>query len=636
MDVSGLPEQPVARAKEIFGLWVTSFGAGPMMSVIAIILQLLIVKQTKYLASTNEEWVEWRDKFDEDRKCEGGPARDDLHPYRRPEGMSEDCDWFPINKEVPGLGLDYSSIMLLGSAVILLLTGVLLVVFGPFGDFGHYRRQLLIVSFMISVPSFGVMSFIGDPHLYWLNSILAVLGAVSFFFALKAPFIAYLPLLIESHWKLFKLKKRHLKCRSRTPMLHAANSSEGRCDGSGDGLGDAKSQPYKCSIEMAEQDGHDPPVILVLQDTSDGVQKPQGDGNAEEALRSWNSGMLEKVNSDTRMLTQGLVKSDDAEVAGLSQDQRLKFMEEYHTLREAVASEVTLKETSFFLTGQVLGLLVQFGIIFSIGEDSNPKDTLGERGAIGAATIWLAFFSSMGISLLKTREGPPFPEGNRFLIGFVRSVKTLHLMQKRLGHLLCLMVGRMLVWLGSQTLITVFALFLEREFSLSTEAFGPLLLIYFVCGAISAMGTSLLLAKLPGYTLLFLKVSSVLLSALPIYIVAGVQVKAELYILMAVAAMIAAPFPSLVRAMMAHMIPEGYTATIMSFEGLLENATVWVGPVVVFLVLELSDSMRWAVFSLIFFMVAGLPFVFSVKMSHALEQRMAFQDWDRAGAPVTL
>lgn len=62
-------------------------------------------------------------------------------------------------------------------------------------------------------------------------------------------------------------------------------------------------------------------------------------------------------------------------------------------------------------TGQVLGLLVQFGIILSIGNDSNPRDTQGERGAVGVATIWLAVFSSLGISLLKVREGPPFPEG---------------------------------------------------------------------------------------------------------------------------------------------------------------------------------------------------------------------------------
>lgn len=57
---------------------------------------------------------------------------------------------------------------------------------------------------------------------------------------------------------------------------------------------------------------------------------------------------------------------------------------------------------------------------------------------------------------------------------------------------------------------------------------------------------------------------------------------------------------------------------------------MWIGPVIVFMVLEVSDSMRLAVFSLVVFMIAGLPFIFYVKMGVARDQRAAFEKWNRA------
>lgn len=55
----------------------------------------------------------------------------------------------------------------------------------------------------------------------------------------------------------------------------------------------------------------------------------------------------------------------------------------------------------------------------------------------------------------------------------------------------------------------------------------------------------------------------------PFYMLLGVKKRAEVYLLMSIAALLVSPFPGLVRAMMADMIPEGYTTTIMSFEGKL-------------------------------------------------------------------
>lgn len=114
---------------------------------------------------------------------------------------------------------------------------------------------------------------------------------------------------------------------------------------------------------------------------------------------------------------------------------------------------------------------------------------------------------------------------------------------------------------------------------------------------------------------------------LPVYILIGVRDRFEIYVLMCVSAFLVAPFPALVRAMMADMIPQGYTATIMSFEGLLENCTTWIGPLVVGGLLDLTSSLRFSLFALEVFMVAGLPFVFYSSLQKGREQKQSVEQW---------
>lgn len=108
---------------------------------------------------------------------------------------------------------------------------------------------------------------------------------------------------------------------------------------------------------------------------------------------------------------------------------------------------------------------------------------------------------------------------------------------------------------------------------------------------------------------------------LPFYILFGVQNRFEVYVLMGVSSLFMAPFSALVRAMMADLIPQGYSATIMSFEGLLENCTTWIGPLIVGGLLDLTDSIRFSLFSLEVFCLMGLPFVLFVSLQKGRDQK---------------
>lgn len=122
--------QPVATPWEIRALYLVSFSGGPVSSVVIIFLQLMIVKQAKYLASQGsdgEDWLEWRDKFSDGPLCNGTGRphpKNSTQAYERPEGYSDSCIWFPKSPIVPGLGLQYTSTIVYGSTGILLLTGI--------------------------------------------------------------------------------------------------------------------------------------------------------------------------------------------------------------------------------------------------------------------------------------------------------------------------------------------------------------------------------------------------------------------------------------------------------------------------------------------------------------------------------
>lgn len=122
-------QQPVADRREILALYGTSFSGGPLSSVMLFFLQLMVVKQAKYLASQSsdgKDWILWKEKFVDGPLCnnDGLPhPKNSPNAYDRPEGYPEECVWFPKSELVPGLGIHYTSTIVYGTAGILLITG---------------------------------------------------------------------------------------------------------------------------------------------------------------------------------------------------------------------------------------------------------------------------------------------------------------------------------------------------------------------------------------------------------------------------------------------------------------------------------------------------------------------------------
>lgn len=754
-------DQPVAKSKEIWALYIAQFASGPALSVVTILFPLLLASQAKYVASRNDGWIEWRVKHVDGDLCgkEGHPNdREGPDPYGRPEGYGSDCVWFPVERAVPVLGLDYTNVAVSSLAIILLGTGVSLLVAGPYGDYGSYRRTLLTVCISIWVPLYLGLIGLPDPSLYWIGAIIGITASIAFTFGLRAPLNAYLPLLVDSHHEIADLKKMlesdiesnsstntessfncEVSGEDETPVwagnenlrgnsiaINGGHQIRSNANGAdvrpGDKLDAGIDEKYMNF--QSNKNGTDPTSVErrcswahpVVRKLTKGLETLSHVGdlfsgshqNAKVPLyeyMSFDSGSLSRMSSkevqDSAPSFNVKGKTDNSQsygrnyvkrslsvpgifnfdiglpkkaisnpkVAGYKKEasfvqrksqtfgttgylpekilssSRSSKKEEFESIEpthktsreevqqrsEAIAASVSLNTMGFQILGQFIGFIFQSGIVLALTSvDDGPEDSLGLRLSIGFASVWGAALSAWAIPNLKKRRAPDFPPGNRFTLGARRMISTISLMRRNLPHLLNLMLGRMFLWLGVNTILMTAAVFFEREFGLQAKDLMLLILIFFGAGAPATVGTKLFIDTFRGTTMAVFKLYCLITILMPVYMFFFLTTVVEVYIMMVLASMLTTPIQALVWALMAEMIPNGYTTTIMSFEGLLENISAWLGPLLIGVLLAVTGSMRWGLFSMLAFILISIPFVWSVKTDVARDQKEEFDRHEMA------
>ena len=102
----------------------------------------------KFEAASNPEGLEWRVHHIEGAlcagTCEGSPCASydsAIHPgfdrFDRPSNMSSACQWFPVDRTLPGSGgVDFAAVMVYANVAAQVGCGVFLVFFGTLGNFG--------------------------------------------------------------------------------------------------------------------------------------------------------------------------------------------------------------------------------------------------------------------------------------------------------------------------------------------------------------------------------------------------------------------------------------------------------------------------------------------------------------------
>lgn len=218
-------EEPTAP-HEMRSLFAYFCGGAPVASVVLIFLPLLVLSQAKYEASTNDEFIEWRkgridgdlcgnttmidDKTTypnyipkgEPRAFGSAGSEDYADRYERPKHYDSKCLWFPKNKEVPGLGVDYTAVQIYGTVISMILSAVTLVTIGPLADYKRLRKPLLMAGTTVWIVGLALVPAFEATSAFFGVLVVAAIATAGWALSFESCINGYATVVIWNHESL--------------------------------------------------------------------------------------------------------------------------------------------------------------------------------------------------------------------------------------------------------------------------------------------------------------------------------------------------------------------------------------------------------------------------------------------------
>jgi UMF1 family MFS transporter len=246
--------------------------------------------------------------------------------------------------------------------------------------------------------------------------------------------------------------------------------------------------------------------------------------------------------------------------------------------------------------------------LFTLHDSLGLTEGESVRICLASAGIWWAGFTVVSVSLLRNRRPRDVEPGASGAAGpfrgsFRQLGRTLRDL-RRYPLTLWFLAAYLLYNDGVQTIIGVSAQYGAEQLELSqTTLVSAILLVQVVAffGALTlgraaaAIGAKrTVLAALVAWT-------GVLVAAY--FLQAGAVV--QFYLLASVIGFVQGGTQALSRSMFSQLIPPGKEAEYFGFYEISDRGTSWLGPFLFALTFQLTDSYRYAIFSLVFFFVVG-------------------------------
>ena len=274
---------------------------------------------------------------------------------------------------------------------------------------------------------------------------------------------------------------------------------------------------------------------------------------------------------------------------------------------------VSSRGWAFGYVGGALLLAVHLGLVLSA---ESLGLTTGEavRICLATAGLWWGTFTVFTVSRLRNR--PVAASATRTGSSFRQLATTFR--EMRAFPLTLWFLGAYLLFNdGVQTVISLSAVYATEELGLDQSVLtGAILMVQVV-----AIGGALALGRLAGRY----GAKRVVLGALLAWIgVIGAAfflqegAIAQFYALAAVIGLVQGGTQALSRSLFSQLIPAGKEAEYYGFYEISDRGTSWLGPLVFGLTYQLTDSYRLAIFSLVFFFVAGFVALAALPMRRAV------------------
>jgi MFS transporter, UMF1 family len=261
------------------------------------------------------------------------------------------------------------------------------------------------------------------------------------------------------------------------------------------------------------------------------------------------------------------------------------------------------------------GLLLALNLVLYLLHDSfGLSQGMAVRLSLASAGVWWAAFTLIPLRRLRDRRPAATGESGFTAVraGFGRLGSTLRDLRTRPVTLLFL-VAFLVYNDGVQTVLTLSATYATQELKLGQSVvIGAVLLVQFV-----AFGGALLLGRLADRH----GAKRVVLAALlawTVVVLASYTLQVgsvvEFILLAAVIGTVMGGTQALSRSLFSHLVPRERTAEYFGFYEISDKGTSWLGPFVFALALQLTDSYRSAIVSLVVFFVAGFVLLLTVDL----------------------
>lgn len=257
------------------------------------------------------------------------------------------------------------------------------------------------------------------------------------------------------------------------------------------------------------------------------------------------------------------------------------------------------------------GLLLLLHLLwFSSAKGSGQPVEPVIQGVFLTTGLWWAGFTIVAVLFLRDRHKPHAAEPHTLRRSFRQLFVTL---RDLAGYpqTLRFFIAYLLYNDAIQTVIAMASVYGAEELGLGMDVLTQaILLVQFV-----AIGGSLLFGRLADRVGAKNAIIVGLVGWCGVLIAAflWVATATQFFVLAAVIAIVMGGTQALSRSMFSRMIPAGKEAEYFSLYEISDKGTSWIGPLAFGLALTLTNSYRWAVLSLIIFMVAGLLVLITVR-----------------------
>lgn len=259
------------------------------------------------------------------------------------------------------------------------------------------------------------------------------------------------------------------------------------------------------------------------------------------------------------------------------------------------------------------GLLLAINLLlFTQADNFGLSSGEAIRISLFSSGLWWAIFTVLPMTLIKSKAhlNPAINFKHMFSISFNQFKSTLNDAKKQKVALVFL-IAFLIYNDGVQTVIVVASQFGQEALGISMDVLTMVILgVQFV-----AIFGSLFfgwLAKLIGAKNA-ITLSLIIWIISLVYAFAVLNSQTEFIALAGFFALVLGGTQALSRSYFSRLIPEGKEAEYFSFYEISDKGTSWIGPLLFGLSLQLTQSYKWAILSLVTFFIIGLIILLKIK-----------------------